>query len=243
MAERRGLEGSQAGLIATASRRPRVPARLMSGSRLSMSLAFLGGLRGLGVALRSARFRRARVAATTRVVGLCLALASPQEESRPPRPLRHPLPTISGPTVANVRDAVASADDLWTGGWSSRVTRRPACPAIRPGPRTPSTTATGNSSTTASGSSGTCSRRGGSPANALPRPGPRTRPRLGYATTRVARALRLRVERPLDGDPHLRTCLRRGRRPEGQPGFARPCGPMRRRWRTPGSTSVTAITR
>ena len=72
----------------------------------------------------------------------------------------------------------------WPGRSCSPVIRRRACLETRRGPRTRSTTATGSSSITASGSSGTCSRRGGLPAMRTTATGACSCFGTGCATTR-----------------------------------------------------------
>ena len=243
VAERRGLEGPQAGL--TAPIRPRRPART-SGRRIVVSLAFLGGLRGLGWRIHTARApSRIRVAARIAVSVLLSIGTLPQAELRlraaPRRPRRPRFRARLSPTRRRGCDAPMSS---WTGGSNSRVIRPRASLAIRRGPRTRSTIATGNSSIHSlrfvwdlfeawriTGDEPTATE-----ASILA-------PRLGARQPAWRGALGLLVERPFDGDPDLRPCLRRGRRAEGRldpRGIADPCGDLAP---TPGSTSVTATTR
>ena len=166
--------------------------------------------------LRSAPFRGTRVAARL-TVSLVLSTGIAAGGAAPAAAAAPPIAEDFGPDCRQRDDAVASADDLMDGRlelsrhpatrlprdptWAEDPFQRPQLgipvpqPPVRLGPVR-----------------GVADYR----QTRLPRPGPRTRPRLGCATIRVAGALRLRVERPLDGDPHVRTCLRSSRRPEGQ---------------------------
>ena len=118
------------------------------------------------MAQHTARLRRVRVAATVALsvlLGIGTLARRRRACRRPPHGDRRGR-TISVPTVANAAMPLHAPMSSWTAGWNSRAIRPRACRGIRRGPRTRSTTATGSSSITASGSSGTCSRRGGSPA-------------------------------------------------------------------------------